>query len=52
MINLKVVLAICGTAATIAYWALTRQDGTALTVLMGFLGGLAVGSIPTEKATE
>ena len=49
MISLKIVLAICGTAATIAYWITTRQDGTALTVLIGFLGGLAVGSMEKKE---
>ena len=51
---LKPVLAICATAATIAYWACTRQDGAALSALLAFLGGLAIGSkveSNTEKAS-
>jgi len=38
------VLAVCGTAACIAYWVATRQDGQALSALLAFLGGLAIAS--------
>jgi hypothetical protein len=48
----KMILALCATGATIAYWVTCRQDGTALTGLLAFLGGLAIGSIPSANADE
>jgi hypothetical protein len=48
---LREVLAICGTAGVIAYWACTRSDGTALTALFAFLGGLAIATANSKAET-